>query len=165
MNYKETCSKIVQGATGEGERAKEREGGGAGEQESQESALGRSGKPFPRWPLFGRANTRKLGTGSRGWGGLAANMTWSSEPSINQTRGSSLAVETRQRLPRRKSVSPRPTQLHQLLNSVSLMALNEAKKLYRWISPTESQAVTQLQEPAVAFKTKESGLPPKPARV
>lgn len=59
--------------------------------------------------------------------------------------------------------NPFPTQLHPLLNSVSLMALNQAKKLYRWISPTESQAVTQLQEPAVAFKTGRVGcLPSRP---
>lgn len=43
------------------------------------------------------------------------------------------------------------------------MALNQAEKLYRWISPTESQAVTQLQEPAVAFKTNRVGcLPSQP---
>ena len=91
--------------------------------------------------------------------GVAAGRTWSSERSINQTIGSSLAAETRQRLLYRKSVSPRPTQLHPLLNSVSLMALNQAKKLYRWISLTESQAVTQLREPAVSFKTRRVGCP------
>lgn len=144
-----------------GDRGGERDKGRRG-QRSQNQPRGYLGNPFAR-PIFGRADTPKLCARLRGWGGLAASMTWSSEASINQTRGSSQAVETRQRLPRRKSVSLRPTQLHPLLNSVSLMALNQAKKLYRWISPTESQAVTQLQEPAVAFRTRRAGcLPSQP---
>lgn len=91
----------------------------------------------------------------RDWGGCQRDL----KPPINQNIGSKLAVETRHPLPWIKSVSSPPTPPYSLLNSVSLMALNQAKKLYRWISPTESQEVMQLQEPALAFKTRRVGCP------